>query len=78
MASDSAMSTNLAAAVVALAGIPFGVLVGQHRARGLHHGAADEVLGGDQLEAGGLPEGFASDGIGDLRIGFAQSLLADD
>ena len=42
---------ELAAAVVALARIALGVLVGQHRAGGFEHGAADEVLGGDQLEA---------------------------
>ncbi len=41
---------ELAAAVVALAGIAFGVLVGQHRALRLQHGAGDDVLGGDQLD----------------------------
>ena len=46
---------ELAAAVVALARIAFGVLVGQHRAGGFEHGAADEVLRGDQLEAVVLP-----------------------
>ena len=41
---------ELAAAVVALAGVALGVLVGQHRAGRLQHGLADEVLRGDQLE----------------------------
>ena len=45
----------LAAAVVALARIAFGVLVGEHRAGRFEHRRADEVLGGDQLEAGLLP-----------------------
>ena len=42
---------ELAAAVVAPARIAFGVLVGEDRAGGLEHGAADEVLRRDQLEA---------------------------
>ena len=41
---------ELAAAVVALARVALGVLVGHHRAGGLEHGAGDEVLRGDQLE----------------------------
>ena len=40
----------LAAAVVAPAGIALGIFVGQHRARGLEHGARDDVLRGDQLD----------------------------
>ena len=46
---------ELAAAVVALARIAFGVFVGQHRAGRLEHGAADEILRRDQLEAVVLP-----------------------
>jgi hypothetical protein len=49
---------ELAAAVVALAGIAFGVLVGEDGARGLEHGAADEVLRGDHLQAFVLAENF--------------------
>ncbi len=41
---------ELAAAVVALAGITLGVLVRQHRALGLEHPRARVVLGGDQLD----------------------------
>ena len=40
----------LAAAIVALARIAFGVFVGHHRALRLHHGAGDDVFGGDQLD----------------------------
>ena len=40
----------LAAAVVALGRQTLGVLVGEHRALGLHHGPGGEVLGGDQLQ----------------------------
>ena len=40
----------LAAAVIALARIALGVLVGQHRALGREHARARVVLGGDQLE----------------------------
>ena len=40
----------LAAAVVALAGVALGVLVGQHRALRLQHARAGVVLRGDQLD----------------------------
>ena len=46
---------ELAAAVVALAGIALGVLVREHRAGGLENRAAHEVLRRDQLEALVLP-----------------------
>ena len=41
---------HVAAAVVARARAALGVLVGEHRAGGLEHGAAGEVLAGDELE----------------------------
>ena len=47
---------ELASAVVALAGIAFGVFVGEDGASGLEDGAADEVLGGDHLQAFVLAE----------------------
>ena len=59
---------ELAAAVVALAGIAFGVLVGEHRARGLENRLADEVLRGDELESLGLAAALAGDGGGDFGI----------
>ena len=40
---------KLAAAVVAMAGVAFRVLVRQHTAHGRHHGGGDDVLAGDQL-----------------------------
>ena len=41
---------EFAAAVVALARIAFGVLVGEHRALGFEHARAGVVLRGDQLD----------------------------
>ena len=41
----------LVATIVASAGEALGVLVGEARAEGLHHGRRGEVLGGDQLNA---------------------------
>ena len=66
---------ELAAAVVALAGIAFGVLVGEDRARGLQHRLADEVLRGDQLQPFMLAALFVFDGLRNLRIGFRQRTL---
>ena len=63
---------ELASAVVAAAGIALGVLVGEDRAGSLKHGVADEVLGGDHLEAFVLAEDFVFDGGGDLGIGLRE------
>ena len=52
---------ELAAAVVALARVAFGVLVRHHRAGRFHHGQADEVLGGDQLQPFFLPLNFVAE-----------------
>ena len=68
---------ELAAAVVALARIALGVLVGQHRSGRLEHGLADEVLGGDELEAAVLPVTLVPDGRGDLGVGFRERAPAD-
>src|ERR1035441_8776680 len=46
---------ELAAAVVALAGIALGVLVGEDAGGGFRHGVGDEILAGDQFELGVLP-----------------------
>ena len=46
------------AAVVPLARVALGVLVGEHRADRLHDGGRREVLTGDQLDAGGLADDF--------------------
>ena len=53
---------ELAASVVALAGIAFGVLVGEHRAHGFEHGFADEVFRGDQFQSFVLAADFIVDG----------------
>ena len=69
---------ELAAAVVAPAGIAFGVLVGEHRTRRFAHRAAGVVLRGDQFEVLALTPLLARDGGGDLgvlrgdRAGFEQ------
>ena len=59
---------ELAAAVVAPARIALGVLVGHHRALRLEHGAADDVLRGDQLDLVALAAELVADGAGDLRV----------
>src|SRR5690606_16060421 len=58
----------LAAAVVALAGIAFGVLVGQLAALGLHHPRAGVVLAGDQLDVVLLAARFVGDGLGQFGV----------
>ena len=60
---------ELASAVVALAGVAFGVFVGEDGAGGLEHGAADEVLGGDHLQAFVLAQDLVANLGCDLRIG---------
>ena len=62
----------LAAAVVALAGEPLGVFVGEDGALRLHHGAGSEVLGSDELEVGLLTLALLSDEAGDGRIRLGQ------
>ena len=62
----------LAAAVVAAAGIAFGVLVREHRAGRVEDGTADEILGRDQLEAGVLAVQLAADRLLDLRVGLHE------
>ena len=63
---------KLAAAVVALAGIAFGIFVGEHRAHGLEHGFADKIFGGDQFQAFVLAANFVVDGSGHLGIYFVE------
>ncbi len=63
---------ELAAAVVALARIPLGVLVGQHRALRLEHRHRDEVLRGDHLERPLLALELEREDLGDLRIDLGQ------
>src|SRR6266851_9192731 len=60
---------KLAAAVVTLAGIPFGIFVGENRAHGFEHRLADEIFGGDQLQAFVLAPSFIVNSRCHLRIG---------
>ena len=61
---------DLAASVVAGAGIAFGVFVGQNRTHGLHHLVADEVLRGNQLDAVHLAAALGGNQIENLGISF--------
>ena len=63
---------ELAAAVVALAGIAFGVLVGEDAAGGFEDRFGGEVLAGDQFELRVLALGFMLDRLVDLGIDFGQ------
>ncbi|CAG7314864.1 hypothetical protein PICSAR65_01439 [Mycobacterium avium subsp. paratuberculosis] len=58
----------LAAAVVAAAGQPLGVLVGQHAALGLQHRARDEVLRGDHLQRVALAAQLLTQQPGDVGV----------
>src|SRR5262249_62154226 len=60
---------DVVAAVVALAGVALGVLVGEHRALRLEHCRRREVLGRDQLDRRVLPLDLAADDAGDGRVG---------
>ena len=61
-----------AAAVVATAGIAFGIFVGQHRALGFQHRPADDVLGGDQLDLVVLPAQLIRDGARNRGVAGCQ------
>ena len=63
---------ELAAAVIAPAGIPFGVFVGQHRALRFEHRARNDVLAGDQFDLRLLALEFAADGRRQLGIARRQ------
>ena len=57
-----------AAAVIALAGITFGVLVGENRAHRLDDRQRGDVLGCDELERVALARQLVVDGSGNLRV----------
>ena len=67
----------LAAAVVALAGVAFGVFVREDRAGGLENRRADEVLRGDQFQAGILPFDFVPDGVRHLGVGVDERAVGE-
>ena len=63
---------ELAAAVIAPAGITLRIFVGHHRALRLEHRARHDVLRGDELDLVALAADFQLDRPGDLRIGLAE------
>ncbi len=63
---------KLAAAVVALARIAFGIFVGEDGTDSLQHRLADKILRGDHLQAFVLAADFVIDGRGDLWIGLGK------
>ena len=63
---------ELAAAVVAAAGVALGVLVREHRALGLQHGDGNEVLARDHLEVIALSPELEFEHFGDLGIDLGQ------
>ncbi len=64
---------ELAAAVIAPAGIAFRVFVGHHRALRLEHGARHDVFRGDEFDPVALTAEFEFDRAGDLRIGVGEA-----
>ncbi len=66
---------DFAAAVIALAGVTFGVFVGEDGAHGFEDSFGDEVFGGDELEAGSLALGFFAEEVGDLGVYGVQGAL---
>ena len=67
----------LAAAVVALARIALGVLVGEHRSLALQHRHRDEVLRRDHLQRPLLALELQSQHLGDLRIDLGQRAVEE-
>ncbi len=61
-----------AAAVVALTGIAFGVLVGEDAAGGFEHGFGGEVLAGDQFELTVLARRLVLNGLVNLGVDFGE------
>ena len=67
----------LAAAVVALARVALGVLVGQHRALALEHRLRHEVLRGDHLERALLALELEAQHLGDLGIDLGERAVEE-
>ena len=63
---------EFAAAVIAVARIPFRIFVGHHRALRFQHRAADDVFRRDQLDLMALAAEFAADRGSDLRVGLGK------
>jgi hypothetical protein len=69
---------ELAAAVVPLTGVAFGVLVGQHGARRFAHGAARIVFRGDQFEVLALARFFVANRGIDRRVARREDRIAQN
>ena len=65
---------ELAAAVIPLAGVAFGVLVREHRPLRGHHGLAGVVFRRDHLETVALPVPLAFDGEVQFGVGLLQNV----
>ena len=65
----------LATTVVALAGVAFGILVGQLRTLRRHDGVADVVLGGNQLDVLFLAAILIFNRLPQFRINFRQGIF---
>jgi hypothetical protein len=65
----------LAAAVVALARVALGILVGEDRTLRLHDGRRSEVLRGDHFQRGLLAVQLADDCLLDLGIDCGKSVV---
>ena len=63
---------ELAAAVIALAGIAFGVLVGEDAAGGFEDRFGSEILAGDQFQLRVLALRLVPDGLVNFGIHFGQ------
>ena len=63
---------ELAAAIIALARIPFRILVRHDRALRLENGARHDVFRSDKLDLGLLPAKLALDCIQNIRIAVRQ------
>src|SRR5208337_1869196 len=63
---------KLASAVIALAGITFRVLVGEHGPGGFKHSLADKVFRSDQLQPFMLAANFVVDSVRNLGINFIE------
>ncbi len=63
---------GVTAAIIALARVAFGVLVGEHAAHRGQDRGRDVVLAGDEFDAGELAPAFRLDGLVYLRVAFGQ------
>ncbi len=68
---------ELAAAVIAPAGIALGIFVGHHRALRLEDGAGDDVFRRDELDLVALAPEFLVDRAGDFGIGLGEGGLEE-